>query len=107
MTYICGGKADKVTQQIIITAETAVALRPLVESAIQNELKSLKFGIQRTQERLRLFEEAYHLSTQAFEEKFQHGALAESLDFIEWFGEIKTLHLLRSQEDALRKAQLQ
>ena len=62
--------------------------------------------LERTQQRLRAFEERYGMTSEEFEQRFNAGDLAESLDFIEWAGEIKTYQLLEAQWQALQKAQL-
>lgn len=94
------------TQQITITTDTLVALKPLIESAIRAELRMLELGLERTRQHLRLFEERYGLTSEEFGRRFEAGEVAESLDFIEWAGEIKTYHLLETQRQALQGAQL-
>jgi len=93
-------------QRLTITSETTIALKPLIESAIRSELRMLELGLERTRQRLRLFEERYHLTSEEFERRFQAGEVTESLDFIEWAGEIKTQQLLEAQRQALQKVQL-
>ncbi len=95
-----------VFQQVIITTNRPVALRPLVESAIRSELRLLNLGLERTQHRLDKFEQQYGLASDEFERRFSAGDMAENLDFIEWEGEIKTYKLLRAQQQALQEAQL-
>lgn len=93
-------------QQITVTADASVALKPLIESAIQSELRMLELGLERTCQRLRAFEEQYGLTSEEFERRFEIGEIDESLDFIEWAGEIKTYHLLAANRQALREVQL-
>lgn len=93
-------------QQITITADTPIALRPLIESAVQSELRMLELGVERTIQRLHTFEDQYGLTSAEFEQRFESGAVDESLDFIEWAGEIKTYQLLKLQLQTLRKIQL-
>ncbi len=83
------------SQQVIVTTDAPVALKPLLESAIQSELRMLELGLTRTAERLRAFEEQYGLTSKEFECRFEVAEVDESLDFIEWAGEIKTSHLLQ------------
>jgi len=71
-------------QEVIISGETSVLLKPLVESAIRSQLKSITHGIKRTQERLQSFEQKYSLSTAEFERRFKAHTISESLDFIDW-----------------------
>lgn len=93
-------------QQVTITTNRAVELKPLVESALRSELRLLSLGLERTQRRMQAFEQQYHLDSDEFERRFNAGVLEESLDFIEWEGEIKTYRLLKSQQLALREVQL-
>lgn len=78
--------------------------KPLLQSAIRSELKTLRYGIVRTRERLIEFEEQFAMDTMDFEQKFETGKLEETLDFIEWWGEIKTLHLLEDKQRSLESA---
>lgn len=93
-------------QQITVTADAPVALKPLIESAIRSELRMLELGLERTCRRLRAFEEQYGLTSGEFERRFEAGEVDESLDFIEWAGEIKTYHLLETHQQALQEVQL-
>ena len=89
-------------QQVTITTESAESIKPLVESAIQERLKTLAFGISRTRERLAAFEKQYGMTTEEFARRFDGVDLKETLDFIEWSGEIKMLRLLEERRDALQ-----
>jgi len=91
-------------QQITIVADTSVALKPLLESAIRTELKMLELGLERTRQRLLAFEERFSMTSADFEQRYTQGNIAESLDFIEWWGEIKTYALLNAQQQALAGA---
>ena len=93
-------------QNVTITTNATVSLRPLVESAIQTEVKVLALGLQRTRERLAEFEQRFGMSSADFEQRFDAHELDESLDFIEWLGEIKTLRLLEDQRRALQGAKI-
>lgn len=93
-------------QRVTITTESVAALKPLLESAIRNELKTLEMGLRRTRERLAAFEKQYGLSSAEFERRLTARELNDSLDFTEWQGEIKTLQWLEEQQRALQQAQL-
>lgn len=93
-------------QQLTITADAPVALKPLIESAIRSELRMLDLGLERTRQRLHLFEERYGLTSEEFGRRFNAGEVTESLDFIEWAGEIKTYQLLEAQQQALQRVRL-
>ncbi len=89
-------------QRLTLTAETQVEIQPLIESAIQSELKMLELGLQRTRQRLRDFEQRFGMSSAEFEQRFSTGELEETLDLIEWLGEIRTLDLLHANLQALQ-----
>jgi hypothetical protein len=46
------------------------------------------------------------MSTAEFERRFKPGDLEETLDFIEWEGEIKTLRLLEEKLNAFKEAKI-
>jgi hypothetical protein len=94
------------SQNVIVTTDASVALKPLLESAIRSELRLLDLGLARTSQRLHAFEDQYGLTSEEFERRFATGELDESLDYIEWAGEIKTYRLLKAQQEALQKVQL-
>lgn len=93
-------------QQLTITTDETARLKPLIEVAIQNEAKLLAHGIQRTRDKLRLFEQRFGFASEDFERRFAAGEFKETLDFIEWSGEIKMLRILEGQQRALAGAQI-
>jgi hypothetical protein len=93
-------------QQITVTTEAQIALKPLIESALRSELRLLELSLQRTAQRLRAFEAQYGLISEEFERRFNAGEIEESLDFIEWAGELKTYRLLEAQHQALQGVRL-
>ena len=94
------------SQQVTVTTDAAIALRPLLESAIRSELRVLVLALARTAQRLHVFEDQYGLTSEEFELRFAAGDLGESLDYIEWAGEIKTYHFLKTQQQALQEVRL-
>ncbi|TAH48008.1 MAG: hypothetical protein EYC68_22650 [Chloroflexota bacterium] len=93
-------------QEIVIKSNAPISLKPLLESAIQDRLKILDLGIERTRARLAAFERRYEMPTAEFERRFNGEDLTETLDFIEWTGEIKMLRLLQEKYDALAQAEI-
>jgi hypothetical protein len=93
-------------QQVTVTTDAQIALKPLIESALRSELRMLELSLQRTTRRLRAFETRYGLTSDEFERRFNSGEIEESLDFIEWAGEIKTYRLLDAHRQALQGVQL-
>lgn len=80
-------------------------LKPLVEAALQNELRLLEAGIQRTEQRLQEFEAQYDLSSAEFIRRYEQDELEETLQFAEWIGEYRLLERLREKADILREIQ--
>ena len=99
-------KELSMSQQVVVTTDAPVALKPLLASAIQSELRLLDLGLARTTERLRAFETQYGFTSEEFTRRFEAGEVDESLDFIEWAGEIQTARLLQGQRQALQSVQL-
>ena len=66
----------------------------------------LELGLERTRQRLKAFEDRYNLASEDFECQFETGAIDESLDIIEWAGEIKTYRLLQAQQQVLQEARV-
>jgi hypothetical protein len=93
-------------QQVVVTTDAPAALKPLLASAIQAELRMLELGLARIAERLCAFEKQYGLTSEEFAQRFETGEIGESLDDIEWAGEIETSRLLEGQWQALQKATL-
>lgn len=95
------------SQHVIVTSNTSVDLKPLLESAIRDEVRLLELSLFRTVERLQAFEAQYAMTSEVFMQRFEAGELRESLDYIEWAGEIKTYSLLHKQQQALQNAHVQ
>ena len=93
-------------QQITIVSESMTALKPLLESAIQTELRMIRLGIERTQQKVDDFERQYEMLSSEFETLFDSGEIDETLDYIEWSGEIETLRRLQAKYQTLQRAQL-
>jgi AraC-like DNA-binding protein len=93
-------------QQLTITTTDKTTLKPLVESAIENEKKMLSLGIRRTRERLEEFEQRFGMSSPEFERRLNALELTETVEFTDWRMEIGMLRLLESQYQALREARL-
>lgn len=93
-------------EQVMVITESPRVLRPLLKAAIQTEAKALGHGIQRTQQRLIVFEKQFGMTSDEFERRYIAAQIVESLDFIEWLGEIKMLRVLNEQKQALDGARV-
>jgi hypothetical protein len=92
--------------QVMVTTESPSVLRPLLRTAIQNEAKSLTHGIKRTRDRLIAFEKQFGMASEEFERRYGAAEIDESLESIEWLGEIKMLRVLSEQKLALDGARV-
>ena len=81
-------------------------LKPLLKAAMENEAKALSHGIRRTRERLSAFEKEFGITSDEFERRFGAAEIVETLEFIDWLGEIRMLRLLNEQKLALDGANL-
>jgi hypothetical protein len=62
-------------QQVVVTTDAPAALKPLLASAIQAELRMLELGLARIAERLQAFEKQYSLTSEEFEHRFATGEI--------------------------------
>ncbi|WP_419662629.1 hypothetical protein Dvar_30930 [Desulfosarcina variabilis str. Montpellier] len=70
-------------------------VRDLIRMAVENELKALRSGIERTSEILSEMEKKYRMSSQEFYDRFDQGEMGDDMDFIRWAGEFETLKQLK------------
>ena len=93
-------------QQVTVKTTNRATLKPLLESAIENEKKILSLGLDRTRKRLAEFEQKFGMTSAEFERRLNASDLAETVEFTDWRMEIGMLRLLESQYQALQEAQL-
>jgi hypothetical protein len=88
--------------ELVLVSSRQLPLRPLIETALANEVRLLEVGIRRTERRLREFEMAHRMSTKEFVRRFENDELGETLDLAEWIGEYRLLQRLNEKTEALR-----
>jgi len=93
-------------QEIVIKSNAEESIKPLVESAIRNQLKSLQHGIKRTKERIADFEKKTGMASADFEKKLSDGGIEETLETIDWNMELVALRLLEGQYQSLSEAKI-
>ena len=93
-------------EQVIVTTNDKALLKPLLQVAIRSELKALEIGLKRTREQLAAFEKKFSMASADFERKFIARELGETLDFIEWLGEIKMMRLLERKFASLKETRV-
>ena len=93
-------------QQVKVTSDIPASIKPLLQAAIRSQMRTLEHGIQPCKERHAAFEDRFPMDSGIFLERFDIGELEETLDYIEWVGEIKTLQLLQDQMQSLESAKI-
>jgi len=93
-------------QEVVIKTNANESLKPLLEVAIQNQLKALQHGIQRTKERVAEFEKRAGMSSVEFEKKLQTEEIDETIETIDWNMELAALRLLERQYQSLSEAEV-
>ena len=93
-------------QEVVIKTNATESLKPLLEVAIQNQLKALQHGIQRTKERVVEFEKRAGMSSVEFEKKMQTEEIGETIETIDWNMELAALRLLEGQYHSLSEAKI-
>ncbi len=87
---------------VILTSPHPNSLKPLIEGAIAEMLRSTENGIQQTLQRIRDFEEKYQLSTSDFLQRYENDELQETIELDEWIGEWRMLQRLQEKVERLR-----
>src|SRR5262245_7684051 len=88
--------------ELTLISSSQRPLQPLVEGALQNELRLLEAGIRRSEQRLQEFEIRYGLSSVDFIQRYENDELEETLEFAEWIGEYRLKERLLEKADVLR-----
>ncbi len=93
-------------QQVVIKTNDRSVLKPLLTSAIQNEINLIQVGLEKTQRHLQEFEKRFGLTSVEFERRLNSNQIDETIETTGWRMEIGMLNLLQSQLAALRDAQI-
>ena len=89
--------------QLTLATTRQRPLRPLIEAALESEIRLLEAAIRRTEGRLRGFEAAHRMSSAEFLQRYESDELPETLELAEWIGEYRLLSRLREKADAYRE----
>jgi len=92
---------------ITLTSSGEHPLRPLIEAALGNELRILLAGIKQTTDRLRTFEAQFGMTSDEFIKRYESDELPETLDFVEWVGEVRLLERLSEKAETLREIRIE
>ena len=88
--------------ELTLVSPSQRPIQPLVEGALQNELRLLEAGIRRSEQRLQEFEAHYGLATIDFIQRYENDTLEETLEFAEWIGEYRLRERLLEKADVLQ-----
>lgn len=77
-------------------------IKPIVETALQNEMRLLEAGIKKTKYNLRKFETKYNIDTHNFLSAYENDEFVETIEFAEWIGEIRMLEKLNHKSEILK-----
>ncbi len=91
-------------EQVMIETSARDDFEPILRSALQRESHLVEYAILETKDRLAEFEEKFDMKTAEFQRRFNADDLGETLDFIEWWGEVETLRLLSEKERIIKTA---
>ncbi|WP_420208736.1 hypothetical protein [Candidatus Electronema sp. JC] len=83
--------------QLIVNSPSASHVKPLIQAALDHEIRLLQMGIEKTKRRLRHFEELFKIETLNFYQAFQAGDMGDEVECMKWAGEYETL--LQFEED--------
>lgn len=93
-------------QEIIVKANAHEDLKPLVASAIRNQIKILEKDIASSQARINALESRMGMTSDEFELKLAEHEIEESLDTFDWTMELASLRLLQGKYKSLCEAEI-
>ena len=91
--------------ELKLVSKRKCQLKPLIKTALSNELRLLDAGLRRTEQRLREFETKYHLVTKDFIFRYENDEIEETLDFDEWVGEFRMWKRFKEKIETLKDVQ--
>ncbi|MFB2921297.1 hypothetical protein [Aerosakkonema funiforme] len=89
--------------ELKIICEYPETLKQLIEEALSERVASLKNGIQRTEERIKEFENKYQMPTEEFLRRYENDEIQETLEIDEWIGESWMLKRLQEDLDTFKE----
>jgi len=92
-------------EELTLVSARQRPLKPLVEAALQNELRLLEAGIRRSQQKLQEMESRHGMLTEDFLRRYENNQLEETLEFAEWIGEHHLLTRLQEKAQTLLEVQ--
>ena len=87
---------------VTLTSTKERPLRPLLEAALESQLRLVQAGIERAEERLRVYEAEYGLPSEQFIQRYENDEFPETLDYADWIGEYRMLKRLQDKAETLQ-----
>lgn len=93
--------------QLMVKSARIASVTPLIQAALQTELRVIATGIRRTQARLHQFEQRHGFSTEQLLKNEVTGAVDDnSIEMIEWLGESRMLTRLQAEYRELAEIEI-
>ncbi len=92
--------------RIVLESDTGENLRYLIKLAIENEIKIIRHGLDRTRKKLKEFEDKYGMKSEEFYKRYNNGEMGDDMDYIKWAGEYETLQQLEKDYNELKGIEL-
>jgi len=92
--------------KLIVQSKNSERLKTLLNGAIENELKIIKFGISRTEKLLHDLEKKFNMKTDHFYGLFVKGQFGDDDEYIRWAGEVETLDRLKRELNELTEVEI-
>lgn len=73
----------------------------LIISAIRREKELLEWEIKKIENKIKKYEQEYHMSSEEFNQKYSSGELGDAEDFMIWAGEYDFLQQFYSKKERL------
>ena len=92
--------------KLIVQSKNSERLKTLLNGAIENELKIIKFGISKTEEVLQDLEQKFDMTTDYLYDLFIKGQFGDDDEYIRWAGEVETLDRLKRELNELIEVEI-
>jgi ferritin len=98
---------DQTMPTLTVSPQSAPEVRPLLQSALNNERQVIQAGIHQTELRLRQFERQFGRTTAEFLRQYDAEQLEETLEYDDWIGESRLLSRRQNQLTTLRDLRIE
>ena len=89
--------------QVTLISTRQRPLQPLIETALNHELRLVEAAIRQTQRRLQDFEVLHGMKSAEFVQRYENDEFFETLEYADWIGEYRLLSRLQEKADTYRE----